>query len=64
MKNNIKFTKVPKEKEQERLYHTPKLENVKIDNNSIFIKELDKLVNGEINEIDLNKIKNERKKKC
>ena len=31
------------EKEQERLYHTPKLENIKISNNSIFIKEIDKL---------------------
>ena len=31
------------EKEQERLYHNPKLENIKINNNSIFIKEIDEL---------------------
>lgn len=63
MKNSIKFTKVPKGKEKERLYCTPMFENVEVDNDSTFIKELNKLVNGEISEIDLNKIKKEGKKK-
>lgn len=56
--NNIEFKGTPpKGKEKERLYYTLKLENVKVNHNSTFIKALDKLVKGEITEIDLKKVK-------
>lgn len=63
MKNSIEYKKIPKGKEKERLYYTPLFKDVKINNNSTFIKELNKLANGDITEIDLNKIKKGRNKK-
>lgn len=57
MRGKIEFKKIPKGKEKDRLYYFPVSKNTKIDTNTLFTKEIHKLVNSKINEIDLEKLK-------
>ncbi len=61
MADRIEFRGIPKGKEKHRLYHTPKLKHVQIDYDSPFTKELNRLLDGEIDEMDLEKVKREFK---
>lgn len=61
MGEKIEFKEIPKGKEKDRLYHFPVSKNTHVDTNTPFMKEVRKLVNGEIDEIDLEKVKKEFK---
>lgn len=61
MRGKIEFKKIPKGKEKDRLYCFPVSKNTKIDTNTLFTKEIHKLVNSKINEIDLEKLKRKDK---
>lgn len=44
MRGKIEFKKIPKGKEKDRLYYFPVSKNTKIDTNTLFTKEIHKLL--------------------
>lgn len=61
MKKKIEFKDIPKGKEKDRFYYFPVSKKTKVNTNTPFMRKIHKLVNGEINEIDLKKVKRDFK---
>lgn len=61
MKEKVEFKDIPKGKEKDRFYYFPVSKKTKVNTNTPFMREFHKLVNGEIDEVDLEKVKKEFK---
>lgn len=61
MGEKIEFKGIPKGKEKDRLYHFPVPKNAHIDTSTPFMREIRRLANGDIDGVDLEKVKKEFK---